>query len=159
VAPATDHTALRDRIRRVLCERDGQAALWGTDMLEPDEYGADADAVLSALPASVDRATVLREEAALIRAHCPDHLDSNSAQGSWISCHCDVADDMERRMAAESAPADTGPADGETRHVGGTAEDCPACSAQGLDQISYPWECPGPEQPAAGAQQAEETRP
>ncbi|MFJ9101346.1 hypothetical protein ACIRJM_23095 [Streptomyces sp. NPDC102405] len=50
------------------------------------------------------RATVLREEAALIRAHCPDHLDANSAEGSWMNCHCDVADDMERRMAAE-APA------------------------------------------------------
>jgi hypothetical protein len=49
-----DPTALRDRIRRVLCERDGQAALWGTDMLEPDEYGETADAVLSVLPACSD---------------------------------------------------------------------------------------------------------
>jgi hypothetical protein len=45
---------------------------------------------------------VLREEAALIRAHCPDHLDSNSADGAWISCHCDVADDMLRRLADEA---------------------------------------------------------
>jgi hypothetical protein len=45
------------------------------------------------------------------------------------------------------------------RHVGGVAEDCPACNAQGIDTLSYPWECPGPEQPAAGAQQPKETRP
>jgi hypothetical protein len=54
--PATDRAALRDRIRRVLCERDGQGALWGTDMLEPDEYGQVADAVLAVLPAPADRA-------------------------------------------------------------------------------------------------------
>jgi len=59
--PATDRTALRDRIRRVLCERDGQAALWGTDMLEPDEYGEIADAVLAVLPEQADRAAVLRD--------------------------------------------------------------------------------------------------
>jgi len=53
-----------------------------------------------------DRAAVLRQEAALIRAHCPDHLDSQSAEGSWITCHCDVADDMERRAseAPQQAP-------------------------------------------------------
>jgi hypothetical protein len=72
VAPATDQTALRDRIRRVLCERDGQAALWGTDMLEPDEYGETADAVLSVLPASVDRAGVLRWAA--------DQIDAETRQ-------------------------------------------------------------------------------
>jgi len=52
----TEQAELRDRIRRVLCDRDGQGALWGTDMLEPDEYGADADAVLAVLPATTDRA-------------------------------------------------------------------------------------------------------
>jgi hypothetical protein len=34
----------------------------------------------------------------------PHPLDDNSAEGSWMNCHCDVADDMERRAAAE-APA------------------------------------------------------
>jgi hypothetical protein len=62
-----------------------------------------ADAVLSELPAPVDWAAVLREEAALIRAHCPDHLDAGSAEGAWMDCHCAVADDMERRLAAASA--------------------------------------------------------
>jgi hypothetical protein len=50
------------------------------------------------------RADVLREEAARIRAHCPDHLDSDSADGAWMACHCDVADDIERRLAAETEP-------------------------------------------------------
>lgn len=55
-------------------------------------------------PPAAARAGVLREEAALIRAHCPDHLDSNSADGSWINCHCDVADDMERRADETQQP-------------------------------------------------------
>ena len=45
-----DQAALRDRIRRVLCEHDGKGYLWGTDMLEPDEYGETADAVMAVLP-------------------------------------------------------------------------------------------------------------
>jgi hypothetical protein len=164
VAPATDQTALRERIRRVLCERDGQAALWGTDMLEPDEYGADADAVLSVLPASVDRADVI---AATVRT-CAEHLRSNWTD-TWTA---DAARSLDlnaariergedtallRRVAAETRT------DNQTQeqpvHVGGNAEDYPACNAQGIDTLSYPWECPGPEQPAGGAQQPKETRP
>lgn len=61
VEPPADQSALRDRIRRVLCERDGQGALWGTDMLEPDEYGADADAVLAVLPSAADWDALVRE--------------------------------------------------------------------------------------------------
>lgn len=49
--------ALRDRIRRAVCEAEGFA--WDSDMLEPDEYGEVADAVLAVLPAPVDRAAVL----------------------------------------------------------------------------------------------------
>ncbi|MFH8867114.1 hypothetical protein [Streptomyces griseus] len=45
-APA-DRTPLRDRIRRAVCEAEGFA--WDTDMLEPDEYGEVADAVLAVL--------------------------------------------------------------------------------------------------------------
>lgn len=61
-----------------------------------------ADVLLRRLPPPADRAAVLREEAARIRAHCPDHLDSESAEGAWMACHCAVADDMERRMAVEA---------------------------------------------------------
>jgi hypothetical protein len=106
VEPATAQTALRERIAQ---------ALMGPDAAGTLDSAADEmiDAVLALLPAPIDRAAVLRGEAALIRAHCPDHLDSNSAVGSWMNCHCDVADDMERH-AAESAPADTGHDDSET---------------------------------------------
>jgi hypothetical protein len=59
----------------------------------------------AATRAPADRAAVLREEAALIRAHCPDHLDADSVEGAWMDCHCPVADDIERRLAA-TLPAD-----------------------------------------------------
>jgi hypothetical protein len=62
-APATGQAALRDRIRRAVCEAEGFG--WDTDMLEADEYGDHADAVLAVLPAPVDRAAVLREAADL----------------------------------------------------------------------------------------------
>jgi hypothetical protein len=39
---------------------------------------------------------VLAHEAADIVAFCPEHGDRDTA---WIACHCDVADDMERRAA------------------------------------------------------------
>ena len=46
-APDTGRDALRERIRRAVCEAEGFA--WDSDMLEPDEYGDHADMVLSAL--------------------------------------------------------------------------------------------------------------
>lgn len=56
-----DRAPLRDRIRRAVCEAEGFA--WDTDMLEPDEYGEVADAVLAVLDAPADRAAVLHEAA------------------------------------------------------------------------------------------------
>lgn len=90
---------------------DWDALVTETDRLRREgvalhERAVELDAQVAALQRQVaqpaDRTAVLREEAALIRAHCPDHLDSNSAEGSWINCHCDVADDMERRLADEA---------------------------------------------------------
>ena len=93
LAPATDRAALRQGLVRVLHElhlrRDFDA----------DEFVAE---VLSVLPASIDRAALMREEAARIRAHCPDHLDSDSVPGAWMVCHCAVADDLLRRVADET---------------------------------------------------------
>lgn len=47
----TDHPSrragLRDELRRAVCEAEGFA--WDSDMLEPDEYGDHADAVLAVL--------------------------------------------------------------------------------------------------------------
>jgi hypothetical protein len=113
--PATDQTAPADWI-------DGHPqleAIAAKGQVPPTAFTCGLCEVLDApaavaLPASVDRAAVLREEAALIRAHCPDHLDAASAEGAWMDCHCDVADDMERRSAAESAPADAAHDDSET---------------------------------------------
>lgn len=106
VPPPADQTALRDRIRRVLCVRDGQGALWGTDMLEPDEYGADADAVLAVLPEQADRAAVLRSAADTVEA-----MNEGCGQSKpCASCDArtDAADalrDAVRRVAAEEQPA------------------------------------------------------
>ena len=125
VAP-TGQTALRDLIAAAMREHylctnrdeadaDGNLPCRCGDWREPgaevddenDWHAHLADAVLAVLPPPADRAAVLLAEAARIRAHCPDHLDSNSADGAWISCHCDVADDMLRRLAAEAPAPET----------------------------------------------------
>ncbi|MFF8482366.1 hypothetical protein [Streptomyces antibioticus] len=76
-APAS-RPALRDQIRRAICEAEGFG--WDTDMLEPDEYGEVADAVLAVLPEQADRAAVLREAAeqpteTQPRPSCPDPIE------------------------------------------------------------------------------------
>lgn len=58
---------------------------------------ADELRAAAGLPPIADLATVLDGEAALIERHCPDHLDADSAEGSWMDCHCVVADDMRKR--------------------------------------------------------------
>ena len=52
--PAGDRAALRDRIRRAICEAEG--FMWNEELLEPDEYGEVADAVLAVLPELADQA-------------------------------------------------------------------------------------------------------
>ncbi|MFK0182018.1 hypothetical protein ACIQVR_39410 [Streptomyces xanthochromogenes] len=52
----TDQPTLRDRIRRAICEASGFTWL-PDELMEPDEYGDHADAVLAVLPARVDRAS------------------------------------------------------------------------------------------------------
>jgi hypothetical protein len=105
VSPATDQTALRERLGAEMARADGwdwAGAVFSTlDTPGANRYRKLADAVLSVLPASVDRADVLREEAALIVRHCPDHGPQDQ-DGSWMDCHCAVADDIERRVAAET---------------------------------------------------------
>jgi hypothetical protein len=162
VAPATDQTALRDRIAEALYAHDhpGHLVPLNETGMEP-AYRESADAVLSVLPASVDRADVYAEVADRLAADAEQGEKEGFTRIYRRSAAKQVREwgDELRRMAAESVPADTGPADGETRHVGGVAEDCPACSTQGIDTLSYPGECPGPEQAAAGAQQPKETQP
>jgi len=56
-APAK--TALRDRIRRAVCEANGFD--FDSDMLEPDEYGDHADMILAVLPAVADLAELTKQ--------------------------------------------------------------------------------------------------
>ncbi|WP_405699129.1 hypothetical protein OG209_05395 [Streptomyces sp. NBC_01383] len=90
-------TGLRDRIRRAICEADGFG--WDTDMLEPDEYGEQADAVLAVLPAPVDRAAVLREAADFLRdAHFTDGMSVQEI-GTALGHMADVAQQPETDAA------------------------------------------------------------
>ncbi|MFJ3084673.1 hypothetical protein ACIPJG_33655 [Streptomyces halstedii] len=61
-APA-DRAATRDRIRRAIGEASGFTWL-PDELMEPDEYGEHADAVLAVLDAPADRAAVLNAVAA-----------------------------------------------------------------------------------------------
>ncbi|MFF7130021.1 hypothetical protein [Streptomyces sp. NPDC008240] len=54
-----------------------------------------------------------------------------------LGIHADVPASVAQQSAAE------------VRHTGGNAEDCPACIADGLNTLGYPWICPEGEQPAA----------
>ncbi|MDW4900629.1 hypothetical protein RB625_19660 [Streptomyces californicus] len=74
-APA-DRAATRDRIRRAVCEAEGFA--WDTDMLEPDEYGEHADAVLA----------VLADDAAA-GAQPPTSEAHHTVGGTRYLCHTD----------------------------------------------------------------------
>ncbi|MEU5716588.1 hypothetical protein AB0G71_12485 [Streptomyces sp. NPDC020403] len=57
-AAVVDRVPVRDRIRRAICEASGFTWL-PDELMEPDEYGEHADAVLAVLPApAVDRAAV-----------------------------------------------------------------------------------------------------
>ncbi|NEB42314.1 hypothetical protein [Streptomyces sp. SID14515] len=65
-APA-DRGATRDRIRQAICEASGFTWL-PDELMEPDEYGEHADAVLAVLDAPADRAAVLAEAADALAA-------------------------------------------------------------------------------------------
>ncbi|MGW9299637.1 hypothetical protein ACWHA3_02265 [Streptomyces cyaneofuscatus] len=95
-APA-DRAATRDRIRRAICEAEG--FMWDTDMLEPDEYGEVADAVLAVLAgeaaAGVQQTTEGEPEAqqaAVVQAirdfqfhnYGLDTVDPNSEYAEWV---------------------------------------------------------------------------
>lgn len=92
LAPDTDQTPLRTRIAEALARED--AHNWGYDHGFVHVYGGDpetdgfVDAVLAVLPASVDRATVLRE------------LADKAAE--WDG---HITEQELRRMAAEAGPA------------------------------------------------------
>jgi hypothetical protein len=106
-APATDRAPLRTRIAEALARED--AHNWGYDHGFVHVYGGDpetdgfVDAVLAVLPASVDRAAVLRESATRYEAMLAA-ADTGSDPRYWTAVR-DVADGL-RHMAAEAPVAD-----------------------------------------------------
>lgn len=124
--------ALRDRIRRAVCEAEGFT--WDTDMLEPDEYGEVADAVLSVLPVQDDRAAVLLWAADhLLTLKTPPNY--TGVHGLMFSNGVQAAGEELRRLAVEARPA-------------GTQQ--PAAEAEAEAQLElkdYEYGCPNCSQP------------
>ncbi|MFD3741614.1 ParB N-terminal domain-containing protein [Streptomyces sp. NPDC058629] len=101
-APA-DRAATRDRIRRAICEASGFTWL-PDELMEPDEYGEHADAVLAVLDAPADRAAILREAA--------DHFDGQHMVTQFFGHQ--VAAEL-RRLAGEAAAGVQQATEGEAR--------------------------------------------
>lgn len=96
----TDQPSLRDRIRRAICEASGFTWL-PDELMEPDEYGEHADAVMAVLPAPVDRAAVLREAADALHASGEPTCSEADGDCCWFDAVAEL-----RRMAAEQEAAD-----------------------------------------------------
>lgn len=94
--------ALRDAIRRAVCEAEGFA--WDSDMLEPDEYGEAADAVLAVLP-TVDRAAVLSEAERTMLAYALDQAQERIWSEGGFTDEDQAAVTSLRRLADEPAAA------------------------------------------------------
>lgn len=94
-APA-DRAATRDRIRRAICEASGFTWL-PDELMEPDEYGEHADAVLAVLDTPADRAAVLREAADFVGN------DDTCDCGGCDSCVPNKLAAGLRRLAGEAA--------------------------------------------------------
>ena len=103
------------------------------------------DAVLAALPPTVDRATVLRDAADGFDRHAEQILDGVGNKAVFVAKALrdqaavwrEAAETL-RRLAAETPQPETQAA---FVHIGGNAEDCPACEGT---NPPYPFICPGP---------------
>jgi hypothetical protein len=135
VPPATNQTALRDRIAEALVSWTyrGKEPDPGIGMLETVRANAysRADAVLAVLPAPVDRAAVLREAADELGRMDYD-TDSHdygydTYRDAWNGGVMDGAD-LLRRLAAEAPHAETPDDDHSCADSGCTGE--PAVVAQ-----------------------------
>lgn len=98
-APPADRAALRDLIRRAVCEAEG--FMWNTELLEPDEYGEVADAVLAVLPEPADQAAEERIEQAEADAelHARNTLTVTNERESYRKAW---KDEQQRRVKAET---------------------------------------------------------
>jgi hypothetical protein len=105
--PATARAALRDAIRRAVCEAEGFGYAWGTDMLEPDEYGEVADAVLAVLPAPDDQAaeierlrtenTRMRHELEVMYGGAFDRADQTTPRAAVLREAAEVGRELSRQ--------------------------------------------------------------
>ncbi|WP_435246375.1 hypothetical protein [Streptomyces sp. NRRL F-5630] len=91
---------LRDRIRRAICEAEG--FMWNEELLEPDEYGEVADAVLAILPAPADRAAVLTETERRMLAYALDQAQEHIWSRDGFTDEDQAAVDSLRRLATEA---------------------------------------------------------
>ncbi|GAA4823938.1 hypothetical protein [Streptomyces ziwulingensis] len=105
-SPPADQTTLRDRIRRAVCEAEGFMWSTDTDMLEPDEYGEVADAVLAVLPAPADRAAIVGDAVTAVRDGDlgPRGGMSRDYENGWWDSRA-AAEERVRRLADEAQPA------------------------------------------------------
>ena len=100
---AVDRVPLRDRIRRAVCEAEGFA--WDTDMLEPDEYGEVADAVMAVLPApAVDVADLRDRITTAISKWHRDPEQSLYSQGADAVLAVLAAEAQQQQPETEAAP-------------------------------------------------------
>jgi hypothetical protein len=149
--PATDRTALRQRVAAALVRYDWNAGLSGRVTPSEHHYG-EADAVLAVLPDPADRAAVdavrelhqpMERGPFTICAHC------SGWDGEWRCLGVVTNYPCPTLRAMAEPPAD------DAEHVGGgaNAEDCPACSGT---NPPYPFICPGPAASAVGGAQPKE---
>ncbi|MEV5368964.1 hypothetical protein AB0N12_06325 [Streptomyces albogriseolus] len=113
--PATSRAALRDHIRRAICEAEG--FMWNEELLEPDEYGEVADAVLAVLPPATDKAAVLRETIDVAREEghrLEEEVGIEAARGArcvaYLLRKLLAKEQPPRRMADETATETPAPA-------------------------------------------------
>lgn len=112
VVVSADRATLRDRIRRAICEAEGFGFAWGTNMLEPDEYGEVADAVLAVLPAPAPCAECGHPKA----THRPG--DDPVTPGECSACHPDEARHDHQGAVGEQPDTQTREADDPTQCSG-----------------------------------------
>ncbi|RSS37457.1 hypothetical protein [Streptomyces sp. WAC08241] len=100
--PGNDSTGLRDQIRRAICEAEGFD--WDLDMLEPDEYGDHADAVLRVRDTELQKLHAERDELLAELAGRDEE-----ARERWIQNQLDqtglMAVDFRNGMTMEIEPA------------------------------------------------------
>jgi hypothetical protein len=147
---ATDQTALRDRIAAAIWERQNPGRRWADcEYRWQADAEADADAVLSVLPASVDRASVLAEVECVVRteiSNCGYPLDAGCDYCNGVTTVLEKV----RRLAAPSAVV----VRRATDETPGEAEPCTCGGTFPLNHLHA-----DTHQPAVGAQQPKETRP